>query len=501
MYQKKSYLYILFILIFALVLRLPALLNRGGFWLDEIFSSLVAQLSLADSFKYLIWENNPPLHFWFLHFWGAVFGFSEFALRFSSIIVNLLATIVSYLFAKKLFQSRRIGYLTALINASAYFQVFISTEARMYSLLYLLSLLALYFFYLYLNSVRNKFLILNLFFTVLALYTHLTGFYILLIENLIFIYYVYKGKKPLIKQWIINQCAVFLLYLPWLIVFFQTKLATFNRQAWYFYNNDTDFYPWFLLKQFLFFTGTENIFELIFFLFFIVAFLFFICKISFREKILTVVGNFSLNKLLIILIILVPLMVGFILNISIAKYFILSAFGVYVVAAVFLDQLLAVSKKSFNIFIITLLIILFIIPGINNFNISLYNWPEVFSFIEQKERTGDVIVLAPNVLWVPYKYYYQGRLTAEVVPKFSDNDFLRESFKTNWNVSISDSDLKTLDLSMVDKKRIFLISGRNDTIIKDDLVFMWFLKKGWLVEEITFFKGIYDYKVVTLFKL
>ena len=57
------------------------LLGDANIWSDEGLSVWAARQSLDASALYTAGDVHPPLYFWLLHFWLAVGGSSEFAVR------------------------------------------------------------------------------------------------------------------------------------------------------------------------------------------------------------------------------------------------------------------------------------------------------------------------------------------------------------------------------------------------------------------------------------
>ncbi|MDO5561556.1 MAG: hypothetical protein Q4G02_02160 [bacterium] len=121
---------LIFILILALILRLPLL--NGSFWLDEAAQTLEAdrqfsqQLQIEDDFQ------PPLLHL--ITFFAIQFNQSEAWLRFCGALIPGLLTIWgTYLLGQKLV-SKKVGLLAALFLATSSFHIYFSQELRPYSL-------------------------------------------------------------------------------------------------------------------------------------------------------------------------------------------------------------------------------------------------------------------------------------------------------------------------------------------------------------------------------
>ncbi|MCX5698169.1 MAG: hypothetical protein NTX01_00500 [Candidatus Omnitrophica bacterium] len=79
---NKEFWAILIITIIAFGLRLYRL-GACDFWYDEVFSVLISKSFLHN------W--NPPVYFGILHYWIKLFGVSEFALRFPSLMFSVVS--------------------------------------------------------------------------------------------------------------------------------------------------------------------------------------------------------------------------------------------------------------------------------------------------------------------------------------------------------------------------------------------------------------------------
>jgi len=123
-------------------------LGKESLWGDEVYSFGVA--NNANVFGIIkvaaLYDNHPPFYYIILHYGGIkLFGTSEFAVRFPSLIFGVLAIPMIYLLGRRLF-NEEVGLISALILAISPFNVEYSQEARMYSLLLFLALLSMYFF-------------------------------------------------------------------------------------------------------------------------------------------------------------------------------------------------------------------------------------------------------------------------------------------------------------------------------------------------------------------
>ncbi|MCB0141707.1 MAG: glycosyltransferase family 39 protein, partial [Caldilineaceae bacterium] len=114
-------------------------------WLDEAFSIWVAQHSVPEIVQWLVRiDQHPPLYYMLLHYWIDAFGDLQGAVRAFSAVCGTLAIPLFYATGKA-FYDAKVGLMAALILAVAPFHVRFAQETRMYALLTLAVVAALYF--------------------------------------------------------------------------------------------------------------------------------------------------------------------------------------------------------------------------------------------------------------------------------------------------------------------------------------------------------------------
>lgn len=202
-------------------------LGNESLWRDEVYSVEVARLSVSEIIQFCRVEDvHPPLYYLILHFWIALWGDSDFAVRFPSAIFGSVAPWALFRVGATLF-NKNVGVLGALILTFSEFHIQYSQEARSYSLMALLAVLSFDSFILLLRG-NNRFAPLRyLCVTALLLYTHVYGFFLLLSHNLyILLLFCFAERPPKIslKTWLLLQACVFLAYFPWIDAVIQQTL-------------------------------------------------------------------------------------------------------------------------------------------------------------------------------------------------------------------------------------------------------------------------------------
>jgi len=123
------------VLLFAVV----RFVTTADLWLDEALSANISALPLGDIGAQLRHDGHPPLFYWLLHGWMALFGEGDTVSRALAGIFGVAALPLAYVAARRLGGAR--AALAAVVLAGALpFWIRYSTELRMYSLVMLLVL-------------------------------------------------------------------------------------------------------------------------------------------------------------------------------------------------------------------------------------------------------------------------------------------------------------------------------------------------------------------------
>jgi 4-amino-4-deoxy-L-arabinose transferase-like glycosyltransferase len=127
--------------VLVVVVALGVLLRfwtRSALWLDEALTVDIARLPLHSLHAALRQDGAPPLYYVLLHFWMKVFGGSDLAVRSLSGVISVATLPVAWVAGRR-FGGRSFAWMTVLLVASAPFAIYYGSEARMYSLVMLLT--------------------------------------------------------------------------------------------------------------------------------------------------------------------------------------------------------------------------------------------------------------------------------------------------------------------------------------------------------------------------
>ncbi len=130
---------------FGLVLRLIGLGSRP-LWFDEIISAVYARQDWADLFRLNAGDNHPPGYYLALKLWITLFGQADWVVRLLSALPAVAAIWLVWLVGRRIFAAQPGVVLAATaLTAFSPFEIYFSQEARNYSTLEFLALLATFF--------------------------------------------------------------------------------------------------------------------------------------------------------------------------------------------------------------------------------------------------------------------------------------------------------------------------------------------------------------------
>jgi hypothetical protein len=155
---------------------------------------------------------NGPLYFLMLRGWLGLSGSSEFALRFLSLAFGVISIALIFVLGKRLF-NRAIGLIAAILLAFSAYQVWYSQEAKMYTLITMLSLAAIYFLRRGIEDGQRKFWIGVIVCTSLAMYAHILAALLIPVEVVLFLVW-WRSSKTHLRAGLITFALLTVPYIP-----------------------------------------------------------------------------------------------------------------------------------------------------------------------------------------------------------------------------------------------------------------------------------------------
>jgi len=174
--------YLLIIVLIGAVLRFYRL-GYSSFGIDEVYT-------IYETTNKFVSPVHPPLSFALLYPFITVFGINEFTGRITACLFGIATIPMVYLFGKKVF-GRWEGLIASFIVATSFWHIALSQEARMYTQLTFLVIVALYFFVEAVEGGRLKAFLMSTVFLLLAIYTH---YLTVLLLPVMFIYLLISGQ-------------------------------------------------------------------------------------------------------------------------------------------------------------------------------------------------------------------------------------------------------------------------------------------------------------------
>ncbi len=212
--NKLLHIALLTVVILANILVRFAGLFTEGLYGDESFSVFHAQQSIPELYERLLFDRNPPLYFFTLHYWIKIFGLNLFYLKGLSALFSVGTAAIIYLFAKRFLN------LFSAIVASIFFlissiQLTMSHELRAFALVGLLSVMSFYFFLATLQKPKKSNLIILAIVNLLLMFTHYMSVFIPLVQ-LVCSFCFYKSNKKGFRYVIYSFVISTLMYAPWI---------------------------------------------------------------------------------------------------------------------------------------------------------------------------------------------------------------------------------------------------------------------------------------------
>jgi 4-amino-4-deoxy-L-arabinose transferase-like glycosyltransferase len=196
-------------------------LGQLSFWYDEIVTMRLATApSTAALFDRLfrIEATRAPLHPLLLHLWIGLFGSSEAAARSLSVVCGIITVVLVYWIGRSIFD-RATGLWAALLTAISPPLVYYSREARMYSMLVMISCLCWGLVFSFRQRGFKGQVIAYALLVVALVFCHPLGLLMaatLALGTFLFAREFFGGWR----RWLVAQLVAALLFTPWVRYYF-----------------------------------------------------------------------------------------------------------------------------------------------------------------------------------------------------------------------------------------------------------------------------------------
>jgi len=474
MKDNNKGLLLLTILFLGLFLRIYDL-GTESIWLDEGFSIGLANSSILACTigKLQSGDFHPPLYYILLFYWTNLFGYSEFSVRFLSVIFGFLTIFMINKLGNQIFDEE-VGVLSSLLLGLSIFHIQYSQDARMYSLMALLTSVSMYtFLKLFEKNVHSrKYIFGYILSSILLIYNHYFGIFIIIAENIYFFTIFLLSKKHHIlnlKKWVSLQFILVILYMPWIIIMLTRAPSSVSK-----FSNILSVPP--IRKVFMTFVLYSNNPFIGNLPFYIVLFIFMLLSLSslieyekgselsrFNWK--DIYGSFnsysknfrliSIEKLyLLTLWLFIPIILPFLISLFIVPVY-LARYTIGASLAFYLLIAKGISNINHKHVKLTIVIIIISLSAINveryYSNTNKAQWREIANYIDNNAQPEDLVLMNFGSLVREICFEYYSKRTD--ITKKTFQDYL----EVGDNISVTEEYIKELNQTINGKKRIWLI--------------------------------------------
>ncbi len=474
--QQRLLLSAIFLL--ATALRLSLLFTRGDFWFDETFSVHFSTLPWHDFFRFAILETNPPIFTAFLRgFLKIVQTQSEWIIRLPSVVFGLATVILVSHTGKKMF-NRTTGLLAALLLSLSGIHIFVSTETRVYSLLGLIAIASVLFFYTVCieeRATRASWAILAGV-NALLIFSHLSA--LLLIAMEFFALVLIRPSKKTIRTWVILHSAIGALWLTWFVPSLISKMNAGSASAWFLQDAYAREANLMTIPLTLFASGRMAPFVstciIILAILGVAVVLRDIKKIHNIQQTHTLVLLFATGVF--------PLIIGSLLGVYITKYYLIALPSLALLAGYAITAACQTKQRLF--FGTSILFLILLPPAFDVAHTRVFSLSPIIARIEANATPSSLIITDPFNERLTLSRYYHGPVAIEGL--YLGNDSYQEDeriVRYNWMRKHRDekSLAEWLDRWLSGKEKIFYLQYTNELGTVPNMLG----EKGWTIYGIT----------------
>jgi len=212
--QRSAFLAGLLLLIIVTTALRLAHLGRESLWYDEIVTAQDSRATLSEICAGRAGDNGNPPGFWVLtHLWRRLVGGTDKALRLLPLLIGIAGVLTFWGFARQLIKGPA-TWIAAGFVAISPSHISLSQELRMYSLLFLVTVLILWTAWHYSQTRSQYALAAYAVAAIVGLYTHYYSGLVIGAVNLWMLLTQRGWKRNL--PWFVTQLVVALAFVPWL---------------------------------------------------------------------------------------------------------------------------------------------------------------------------------------------------------------------------------------------------------------------------------------------
>ena len=192
-------------------------LGTESYWIDEMSTVIEAQQSIPQMIASGRLDQ-PPAYYLPFHLWIHIFGTSEASTRSFSALFGIGSILIIYWIGRELF-GKPVGLLSAFLMAISGFQIYYSQIARFYSYFQFMVMVSFLFFILVLREKKIVFFALYGAASILMVFSHTFGVFVLAAQNLIFVLQA-RTYRELVIAWVTCQALILIGFISyfWVLV-------------------------------------------------------------------------------------------------------------------------------------------------------------------------------------------------------------------------------------------------------------------------------------------
>lgn len=411
--------------------------------LDEAQSLFQTNRDMLGVFNLVGQDVHVPLYHILLHYWQILFGNDIFTARMMSLLFFVLLIPSVFALASYIY-NRSVGLFAALLVTISPFLSWYGSEARMYSLLALLTVLHQFAFLKLFREGKSIHWIMFTLTAVLGLYTHYFFAFVLLCEVLFFLIYRHEfAAKKAFRKFLLSGVTVVLAIAPWLYYVRQLGTAS-NTQPNLGEPTSVDLFNTY--SQFIFGFQVDSLNTIIVSLWPIVVLLAFF-GLQRNKKI-------TKETIFFVLAATIPVIAAFVISVTVrpfyqSRYLIAALPALLIVIAWLVSIYPRMVATLLRVGIVALTLGLFAVQVINPDTPVKENYRGAIDYLNERASSKDVIVVSAPFTIYPTEYYYRGtakvttqpiwnRFESGSVPGFDEKSLESEvkqntdSYQTAW---------------------------------------------------------------------
>lgn len=411
--------------------------------LDEAQSLFQTNRDISGVLNLVAQDVHVPGYHILLHYWQMIFGNTIFTARMMSLVFFVALIPATYALASYAF-NRKVGLFATLLVTLSPFMDWYGSEARMYTMLALITVLhQLTFLKLYKEGKPVHWV----WFTVtaiLGMYTHYFFAFVILTELFFFVFSQKKfAAKKALRKFIISGIIVAASIAPWVYYVVQLGTAS-NTQPNLTEPSSVDLFNTY--AQFIFGFQVDWLNTLIVSLWPIIVLLAFFALQANRKT--------TREVIFFVMAAIVPVLGAFLISVTVRPFF-QSRYLIVALPAlmIFVAWVLSIYPKRIQRTLQVLLVVviagLFAVQAINPNTPVKEDYRDAVGYLTEKASSKDVIILSAPFTVYPTEYYYRGeakittqpiwnRFREGSVPAFNEDTLAEEvkentgSYQTAW---------------------------------------------------------------------